>query len=89
MARVIQRTRAQVPTASNVRICDICGYFLQRSGGYLLRKCTIFTGKKLRCISQGVKKTYLMNKFVKILENYAPLSVFLGIMQIMRFCIRA
>ena len=40
-------------------------------------------GKKLPCISQGMKKTYLINKFVKIVENYAPSCVFFGIMRIM------
>ena len=33
-----KRTNAQLPTASS---------FFQRSDGYLLRKCTIFTGKNI------------------------------------------
>ena len=49
--RVMLKTRAQVPTASSINCLDvlwicICERFLQRSGGYLLQKCTIFTGKK-------------------------------------------
>ena len=41
--------------------------------------CTIFTGKTFPHISQGMKK----HRFFKIFENYVPLWVFSGIMQIM------
>ena len=47
--------------------------------------CTIFTGKKFLCISQGMKKkTWVIYRFVKIFENYVPLCVFFsGIMRVM------
>ena len=52
----------------------------------MLRKCTIFMGKKSLCISQGMKKTLLINRFFRIFENYAPLiiCIFFRVMQIMR-----
>jgi len=34
-----------------------CEHFLQQNGGYLLQKCTIFTGEKFPYISQGMKNT--------------------------------
>ena len=55
---------------------------LQQNGGYLLRKCTIFTGKKSPCNSQGMKKHSLLidfSKFSKIMCHDGFL-----IMQIMR-----
>ena len=32
-------------------------------------------------------KNQFINRFVKIFENYAPLGIFSGIMQIVQFCI--
>ena len=36
--------------------------------------------KKFPCISQHMKKTWLINRFVKFFENYAPLSIFFFVM---------
>ena len=68
--------RSQRPATYECHFDDICECFLQRSGGYLLRKCTTFMVKKLPCISQGMQKTYLINKFFKIFKNCVPLCVF-------------
>ena len=46
------------------------------NGLYLLEKISMHLTR--------YEKTYLSNRFVKILENYAPLCVFFGIMRIMR-----
>ena len=54
------KTRAHAPNGQQHRtpgMPRLVERFLQRSGGYLLRKCTVFTGKKFPCISQGMKKT--------------------------------
>ena len=54
-------------------IC-ICECFLQRSGGYLLQKCTIFTGKKFHGSLKVWKKHSLLidlSKFSKIISHYA------------------
>ena len=61
----IKKTRAQASSASAVERLEclvdlrylICERFKQQGSGYLLQKCTIFTGKKRPCISQGIKKT--------------------------------
>ena len=52
MAPVTLKTIAQVPTAASIDawkallICDVRESCFQRSGGYLLHKCTIFREKK-------------------------------------------
>lgn len=67
-------------TCNALLIYDICECFLQGSCGYLLSKSTIFTGKNIPCISQGMKKPAYY-RFVKIFENYVPLCISFGIMQ--------
>ena len=54
----------------------ICECFLQGSCGYLLPKFTILKGKKIPCISQGMKKNSLLIdlsklNFLKIMCHYA------------------
>ena len=75
------KTRAHAPNAQQHRTPQEClvqlnRRFLQRSGGYLLRKCTVLMGKKFPCIFQGMKKAQLINRFFKIFQQYAPLCVF-------------
>ena len=53
------KTRAHAPNGQQHRTPGmpcLVERFLQRSGGYLLRKCTVFMGKNFPCISQGMKK---------------------------------
>ena len=72
-----QSTCSKRPAAQNAsRMPCLVERFLQRSGGYLLRKCTVLMGKKFPCIFQGMKKAQLINRFFKIFQHYAPLCVF-------------
>ena len=66
-----KRTSAQVPTASSLEHLE---RFFQRSGGYLLRKCTILYGKKHFHASLNVGKKHglliYLSKFSKIMRRY-------------------